>query len=320
MRKLFFLLMVLILFLAGGVFCAAEDYSPLETPAPERYHPLPEPTPAPPTILDRTKDASILENVRFRLDATFLHIWFPIIANADEALITYGDEAWLIDCGDKGMGERGVKMLRDLGITQIDKLFNTHPHHDHIDGLQVTNEAVPVKELLICFSEDSTESMVNAMDYASQAGIPVSFYNNGQVFTMGNGKVSLKFFFADNPDLDMNSNSAFTMVEYRNRRMLFTADVERAGQQAILSQVDPEDLSAEIIKYPHHAKTGLLEEFYQRVNPSLAIITNINTELKGVGYLKVKQVPYIFTCTTDDYVHLYTDGYSWVVERVPVQQ
>lgn len=109
MRKLFFLLMVLILFLAGGVFCAAEDFSPLETPAPERYHPLPEPTPDPPTILDRTKDASILENVRFRLDATFLHIWFPIIANADEALITYGDEAWLIDCGDKGMGERGVK-------------------------------------------------------------------------------------------------------------------------------------------------------------------------------------------------------------------
>ena len=292
----------------------------LEIPPAERIHVLPSATEEPPMILDLTRDRSALDNLRQKLDVNYLHIWFPIIANADEALITYGDEVWLIDCGDKGMAERGVKMLRDLGITKIDKLFNSHPHHDHLDGLEITNEAVPVGELLVCFPEDSTDTMVAAMDYARQAGIPVSFYNNGQVFTMGSGNVSLKFFFADNQDLDMNNNSAFTLVQYRSRRMLFAADVDRPGQQAILSRVNRDDLRAEIIKYPHHGKTGLFEEFYQTVNPYLAIITNIKTDWAGVGYLSVKKVPYMFTCTIDAYLHLYTDGYTWFVERVPMQE
>ncbi len=292
----------------------------LEIPPAERIHALPYATEEPPMILDLTRDRSALDDIRPKLDAQYLHIWFPIIANADETLITYGDEVWLLDCGDKGMAERGVKMLLDLGITKIDKLFNSHPHHDHLGGLEITNKAVPVSELLICFPKDSTDTMIEAMDYAQQESIPVTFYNNGQVFTMGNGKVSLKFFFADNMDLDMNSNSAFTMVEYRSRRMLFTADVDRPGQQAILSRVDPEDLRAEIIKYPHHGKTGLFEAFYQAVRPSLAIITNIKTDWNGIGYLQMKNVPFQFTCTVDAYLHLYTDGYTWFMERVPMKE
>ena len=87
-----------------------------------------------------------------------------------------------------------------------------------------------------------------------------------------------------------------------------------------LSRVNRDDLRAEIIKYPHHGKTGLFEEFYQTVNPYLAIITNIKTDWAGVGYLSVKKVPYMFTCTIDAYLHLYTDGYTWFVERVPMQE
>ena len=298
----------------------APDPFGLEVPPSSRIHVLPSATEEPPMIVNLIHNRSALENVHPKLDAQYLHIWFPIIANADEALIIYGDEVWLLDCGDKPMAERGVKMLRDLGITKIDKLFNSHPHHDHLGGLEITNKAVPIGELLICFPQDSTETMVEAMDYARQAKIPVTFYNNGQVFTMGNGNVSLKFFFADNNDLDMNNNSAFTLVQYRARRMLFTADVDRPGQQAILSRVDRADLRAEIIKYPHHGKTGLFEEFYQAVRPSLAIITNINTDWNGIGYLKMKNVPFQFTCTIDAYLHLYTDGYTWFMEQVPMKE
>ena len=292
----------------------------LESPPAVRPHAAPAATAEPPMFVDLTRDRSAADGLRQKLDVTYLHIWFPIIANADEALITYGDEVWLLDCGDKGMAERGVKMLQDLGITKIDKLFNSHPHHDHLGGLEITNKAVPVGELLVCFPADSTETMVTAMDYARQAGIPVAWYNNGQVFTMGNGNVSFKFFFADDMDLDMNNNSAFTLVQYRSRRMLFTADVDRPGQQAILSRVSREDLRAEIIKYPHHGKTGLFEEFFEAVNPSLAIITNISTDWYGVGYLKSRKVPYEFTCTIDAYLHLYTDGYTWFMEKVPMKE
>ena len=318
MRKLTAFLILLALLLPAGFSAAAVTISPLETPAPARVHIAPEPPEGPGAIIDLTRDRNALDGVRFKLDAQFLHVWFPLIANADEAVIVMGDEVWLIDCGDKGMGLRGVHMMEELGIRKIDKLFNSHPHHDHIDGLQVTNEAIPVGELLICFPEDSTESMVAAMEYAKEAGIPVRHYNNGETFSMGDGRATLKFFFPDDDSLDMNNNSALTMLKYGSRRMLFMADMERLGQEAILSRVSPDDLHTDILKYPHHGKTGLLQEFYEVVNPALAVITNVYVEWGGIEYLRMKQIPYLFTCAKDAYVHCYTDGTSWVVEYVPM--
>ena len=316
-KKLFTFLTVLVLLSAGA---AAAEILPPETPAPARFHDAPEATPEPPVILDTTRNASCLDGIRFRLDTQLLHIWFPIIANADEAVIVYGDEVWLLDCGDKGMGLRGVRLLEELGVTKIDRLFNTHPHHDHLGGLQVTNEAAPVGELYVCFPEDSSETMVSTMEYIKEANIPLRTYGDGGTFTMGDGKVSLKFFCPNDESLDMNNNSALTLLEYGSRRMLFMADMERSGQEAVLAGRNPEELQAEIVKYPHHGKSGLLDAFYEALQPSLAVITNVYVDWGGIDFLKWKQVPCIFTCTHDAYVHLYTDGNTWVVERVPINE
>ena len=290
----------------------------LETPPAVRVHVRPVSSPVPPSVLDATRDRTCLNGFRFPLDAQFLHVWFPIIANADEAVITYGDEVWLIDCGDKGMGLRGVRLLQELGITKIDKVFNSHPHPDHLNGLQVTHEAAPVSELLVCFPADVNETIANALAYARSESIQVHSFGNGDVFTMGSGKVSLKFYCPEDDSLDMNNNSALTLLEYGSRRMLFTGDMERPGQEAILSRTRPGELRAEILKYPHHGKTGLLDDFYQEVSPALSIVTNVNVDWGGVNYLIWRSVPYVFTCTSDTYVHLYTDGKTWVVERVPM--
>ena len=81
---------------------------------------------------------------------------------------------------------------------------------------------------------------------------------------MGDGLVTLKFFFNNHNDetLDMNNNSAQTLLQYDSRRMLFTSDMERAGQEAILQHVDPADLRAEVLKYPHHAKSVPVEDWF----------------------------------------------------------
>ena len=80
-KKLFAFLTVLILLSAG---VAAAEILPPETPAPVRFHEAPAATPEPPPILDTTRDVSCLDGLRFRLDTKLLHIWFPIIANAEE--------------------------------------------------------------------------------------------------------------------------------------------------------------------------------------------------------------------------------------------
>ena len=322
-KILFFLLLAGLLLALSGAAPAESPIPSPEPPAPARVHATPAPTPEPPMIINKNKEPEVLASVRFHLDAKYLHVWFPNIANADEAVITYDDEVWLIDCGDERSASRTVKMMQKLGITEIDKLFNTHPHHDHIGGLEITDTAVPVNELLICYPEDINEHMINAMYYAGSMDIPVRSFADGETFSMGDGLVTLKFYYNNQADetLDMNNTSAQTLLQYDSRRMLFTSDMERPGQSAILQHVDAEDLRAEVLKYPHHGKSGPVEEWFKAVNPSLVIITNAYVQdWGGPQYLSFRRIPFLYTNADDVYTHLWTEGNVWMVEQIPVDQ
>ena len=294
-----------------------------ETPAPVRTaRPQPEPTPDIPDVINRVSTPDADGEFRFPLDAKILHIWFPNIMNADEAILLYDGEAWLIDCGDKTMGKRGAELIRRLGITKIGRLFNSHPHHDHLDGLKVTDEAAGVGELLVCFGTESTDSMARAVSYAEKQGIPVSLYGDGSVFAMGDGAVTLRFYAGTDPSLDMNNQSAMAMVRYGERTILFMADVEQPGQASLLARTDAAELKADLLKYPHHGKSAMNDRFLDAVSPAAAVVTNRKKaeEWDGIRYLADRGIPYIYTNTPGFYLHLMTDGEHWIVEHVPQDQ
>lgn len=307
--------------LLGGAAIGEEipgDTCP-EPPAPVRIaRPEPEPTPAMPAVINCVAEPGADTGFHFRMDADLLHIWFPNIMNADEAILIFQGETWLIDCGDERNGARGAELISRLGIERIRKLFNTHPHHDHLNGLRITDETAKVEELRICFGGASTEHMIRAVTYAEENGIRVAEFRDGSEFAMGDGSVTLKFWCNTDPSLDMNNQSAQTLIRYGGRTILFTADMERNGQASLLSRINPAGLKADLLKYPHHGKSPLDDAFLQAVNPEAAIITNKTvSDWGGVRYLSAKGVPYIYTNQAGVYLHLVTDGEHWIVEQVP---
>ena len=311
-----FLLLLLALLLAVPSALA----SSLETPAPAPVHVAPEPTEIPPLIVDATKDTSAASSLRFKTDATFLHIWIPNIRNADAAILCFGDQVYMIDTGDKRAGMKTAELLNQLGITKVDKLFISHPHHDHLEGLEYTAKAAKIQEILFCFPHDVNERIIDAITYANKNDIFVSDYKDGDVFTMGDNEVTLKFWFLDDPDLDMNNNSAVTQVQFGSRRMLFTADMEKEGQAVLVQCVPAEELRTDILKYPHHGRNALTAEFLEAVNPAAAVITNVNVDWFGVKYLKHNKIPYYFSCFKRTVLHLWTDGNIWVIEQPPISK
>lgn len=284
-----------------------------------------------PDVIDRTEDPETEADFVFPEDAKILEIWFPNVMNADEAILIYNGKTWLIDCGDERMGERGAVLLNSLGITEIEKLINTHPHHDHLNGLKATHKAAKVAELLFCFAADnihhanSVKNYKNALAYADKNGITVSSYKEGDVLEMGDGEVTLTCYINTADSLDINNRSAQILVRYGKRTILFMADMEKPGQADMLKRLPPESFRADLLKYPHHGKNAMEDEFLAAVNPKAAIITNQKVEnWKGIQYLRKKQIPYVYTNVYHHvnnkvkrplYLHLMTDGEHWVMER-----
>lgn len=322
--------------LAGGAAGYAETAptpSPVR-PSSEVFLPTPEPpppastnrpTPAPTEppdspVIDHINRPNYYADFSFPENAKILDIWIPNIKDADAAILQFDGQVYMIDCGDEKAAVRTQLMLSQLGIEKIDVLFNSHPHHDHIDGLQKTYEMAKINMLKICFSPTSTESGQRMLKTAARLKIPVSMYQDGDAFTMGKGEVTLQFLVGSGIMLTMNNKSATTIVRYGERSILFTADIEKDGQQDLMERIDPSILKCDILKYPHHGKHALYEPFYNAVDAKLYVVTSEQGRRQDSGqtFLSYRQLPTVYTSVYGTFVHLATDGKYWLCERVPL--
>ncbi len=269
-----------------------------------------------PTVIDRWNDPEAYPDFAFSPEEDLLEIWFPRIRDRDAAILLYQGECWMIDCSDIQAEERVAPLLEALKIQRVDKMFNTHPHHDHLDGLEAVDQVCPVMELAICFPEDLNETMIRAVGYADSHFIRITRYDDEQVFCMGDGLVRLKCWLKVSEDKGLNDRSAQMMVSYGNRDILFMADIEREGQKELLEALDPSELDADILRYPHHGKQALVQGLLEAVSPELAVITSaekVSESRESAKFLTARQVPIAYTAS--GHLHLVTDGETWLAEK-----
>lgn len=317
-------ILVMIFFLPLYTGAAEEMMPPSpEPPNANMAKPTPAPTEIPTeTLIDHINQPKLYPRFYFAKGRKLLEIWIPNIKDADAAILTYDGEVWMIDCGDVQDGERCAAIFRQIGISRVDRMFNSHPHHDHLNGLAVVDEAAKVGELLICFSPTSTDSAKRMTRVTEQRGIPVAEYHEGDRFTMGDGAVELLILQnAEGNFLDMNNRSAVTKITYGQRTILFTADMEQPGQEVMLNRVGPEVLKCDIIKYPHHAKSDMFSPFYDATGARLAVVTSVEGRGdNGQIALAERGLPAVYTYVEGMFTHLVTDGEYWLCERVPAKE
>ena len=273
-----------------------------------------------PSVIDRVNRPEAWASVELDPEKKILDVWIANIRDADAILVCYDGSAWMIDCGDKRSGIRTAEMLRQLGITELGRVINSHPHNDHLLGMPWIDEAASIGELWICFPEKSTEHMVKAMDYCREKGIPVRHFSHGDVFTMGDGAVTWTFW--QNPDergLNMNCQSAITKIEYGKRSILMLADMDYLGQKRMMELIGEEPLRCDLFKYPHHGKMAMRDSFFEAMGAQAAIITNYQGVNEVRTYLGYKHYPQIYTNKAGVYTHLRTDGETWICEYVPIE-
>ncbi len=240
-----------------------------------------------------------------------LHIDFLDVGQGDAALLTLPDGATvLIDGGGqpnfdrklseaeedepferdaRSIGERVVsEFLWSRGLDRVDYLMATHADADHIAGLNEVARNFAVGGAIVARTPADDPEFRHFAETVSQAGIPMEVIGAGDLLRMG--PVSFEVLWPPmNPGAgasSRNNDSLVLRVRFGRKSFVFTGDVEKEGEAALLTEGI--DLHCDLVKVAHHgSRTSSIAPFIQATQPALAVISVGRTSMFGHPHKEV---------------------------------
>ena len=188
------------------------------------------------------------------------------VGQADSILIRNQDKVMLIDAGTNEAGETVVNYLENLGITKIDYLIGTHPHEDHIGGLDDVINKFDIGQIYMPKIETTTKTFEDVLEAIENKNLTVIAPNKGDEIVLGQATGE----FMTEPILDkdnLNVSSLIFRLEFGDNSFLFMGDAEEENEKTISWP------KTDVLKVGHHgSSTSSSEEFLKQVQPQYAII------------------------------------------------
>ena len=221
-----------------------------------------------------------------------LRIHFLDVGQGDATLIhTPAGQTVLIDGGESA--DDLLAQLRDAlpsGHARLDLLIVTHPQIDHIGGFIDLFGRYAIGQIVVSPLNSRAALGRRLEQLAAEHEVAVAVGRAGTRITLpdrgGRPPLVLELLWptgalpnsnspADSPDF--NAESIVLRLAYGDLRALFTSDIGAAQELALarrLCGVAPCDLTAQLLKVPHHGSGGSTTDLLlRRVRPSLAIIS-----------------------------------------------
>ena len=188
------------------------------------------------------------------------------VGQADSILIRNQDKVMLIDAGTNEAGETVVNYLKNLGIAQIDYVIGTHPHEDHIGGLDDVINNFDIGQVYMPKIQTTTKTFKDVLEAIENKNLTVTAPNKGDKVVLGQATGE----FMTDPILDednLNLSSLVLRLEFGNNSFLFMGDAEKENEKTI------NWTKTDVLKVGHHgSSTSTSENFLKQVQPQYAII------------------------------------------------
>lgn len=206
-----------------------------------------------------------------------LRIDFIDVGQGDSILIKTPDGASaLIDAGEDDYGTKVVAHLRDAGIRKLNLVIMSHPHSDHIGGMQSVLNAFPVGGVLDSGYVHGSALQRSVLETIKRKNIPFAKARAGTTKLLGS-KTKIEILAPREPLLhgtesDANNNSVVCRVVYGNVRILLMGDAEIEEQGRIIASGS--NLESQVLKLSHHGSSdGTNLELLRWVKPEYIIIS-----------------------------------------------
>ena len=199
-----------------------------------------------------------------------LRVHYIDVGQGDSELIELpNDEVMLIDAGENDKGGFVADYIRSQGIDKIDYLVGTHPHSDHIGGLDTVIDELEIGKIYMPKASSDTKTFSDVLDAVERKGLSVNSAKAG-VEVLNDGDLSVTFAAPVRTEYkSLNNVSAVVKIVYKGSSFLFTGDAEEQAEGDITA-----DVRADILKVGHHgSSTSSSWDFLDRVKPSCAIIS-----------------------------------------------
>lgn len=189
------------------------------------------------------------------------------VGQADSILVRNKEMAMLIDAGNNEDGKDVVNYLKTKGVTKLNYVIGTHPHEDHIGGLDdVINSDIEIENILMPKITTNTKTFEDVLDAIENKGLSIKAPEKGYEFKIGEANCKVMTDSILDKD-NLNLSSIVIRLTFGNKSFLFMGDSEKENEETISWP------KTDVLKVGHHgSNTSSSQEFLEQVLPKYAII------------------------------------------------
>ncbi len=195
---------------------------------------------------------------------------FIDVGQALSVLVECDGQFMLYDGGNVDDGSLVVSYLQNQGVEELQYVFCSHAHEDHVGGLAAALAYFPANHVYSPVTEASTKCFQNFVKYTQQQGLQVEVPAVGTVWQLGSATVQLLGPIKQYNNT--NDTSLVLRIDYGSTSFLLTGDMESDAERDLVES--GANLKADVLQVGHHgSSTSSSYIFMNAVLPEMGIIS-----------------------------------------------
>ena len=195
---------------------------------------------------------------------------FIDVGQALSVLVECDGQFMLYDGGNVDDGSLVVSYLQKQGVEQLQYVFCSHAHEDHVGGLAAVMAKFPAGHAYSPVTGSSTKCFNDFVKYTQQQGLQLEVPSVGTVWPLGSATVTLLGPVTGYSDT--NNTSLVLRIDYGNTSFLLTGDMEKTAETDLVNS--GANLRADVLQVGHHgSSTSTSYLFLNAVLPEMGVIS-----------------------------------------------
>ncbi len=198
-----------------------------------------------------------------------MEVHFIDVGQGDAILVETGSSAMLIDAGENNKGTIVKEYLNNQQITKLDYVIGTHPHSDHIGGLDTILDSFEVGKVLLPNTTHTTKTFEDVLDALERHNLSITLPEVGAKYYLGSSSFTILAPGNETYE-EINNYSIAIRLAFGDTAFLLAGDAENLSEHEMLKTGI--NIKSDVLKLSHHGSSySSSKEFVEAVDPSYSV-------------------------------------------------